>query len=293
MFGQNREKKRFSWRWAVPLVSLMAGALVFVACGESATPTPDPTATPVLTPTPDPTATPVPTPTPAMMSLSDIDETTTGAELITSLSEGEADCLRAAIGDASYEAMRDLTLSESAMGFDTFPLQCLEPDNAIDLSIAMMSLQAGGLSDDSRACIKDVFADLGVPGEGMSMTDSMRSFITMQLCLTDEEAQAMSGPVPEEDAFPLPSQLRCVSEQTDLENLFIVYQAFADLESSTEQPTPSPEMTKAVAEIMAAQETCGIPTIIHGGRGRRRHDVSERYRRDHHGGRTDSVAFRR
>ena len=285
MVGQNREKKRFSWRWAVLLVAMVAGALVLAACGESATPTPDPTATPVLTPTPDPTATPVPPtpdptatpvpptpdptatpvpPTPAMMSLSDIDETTTGAELIASLSEGEADCLRAAIGDASYEAMQDLTLSESAMGFDTFPLQCLEPGNAIDLSVAMISLQAGGLSDDSQACIKDVFADLGVPGEGMSMTDSMRSFITMQLCLTDEEAQAMSGPVPEEDAFPLPSQLRCVSEQTDLENLFIVYQAFADLESSTEQPTPSPEMTKAVAEIMAAQETCGIPTIIQG-----------------------------
>ena len=346
MFGTRQNKKRFSWRWAVLLVALVAGSLLLAACGDS---------------DPSPTATPEPTPvqaTPdgdddammdkdddammdkdddammdkdddamvdkdddammdkdddammdkdddammdkdddammdkdddammdkdddammdkddddammdkdddAMMSLSDIDETTTGAELIASLSEGEADCLRAAIGDASYEAMQDLTLSESAMGFDTFPLQCLEPDNAIDLSVAMMSLQAGGLSDDSQACIKDVFADLGVPGEGMSMTDSMRSFITMQLCLTDEEAQAMSGPVPEEDALPLPSQLRCVSEQTDLENLFIVYQAFADLESSTEPPTPSPEMTKAVAEIMAAQETCGIPTIIQG-----------------------------
>ncbi len=353
MFGQNKEKKRFSWRWAVLLVALVAGSLLLAACGDS---------------DPSPTAPPEPTPvqaTPdkdddtmmdedadammdededadammdedadammdedadammdedadammdedadammdedadammdedadammdedadammdedadammdedadammdedAIMSLSDIDETTTGAELIASLSEGEADCLRAAIGDASYEAMQDLTLSESAMGFDTFPLQCLEPDNAIDLSVAMMSLQAGGLSDDSQACIKDVFADLGVPGEGMSMTDSTRSFITMQLCLTDEEAQAMSGPVPEEDAFPLPSQLRCVSEQTDLENLFIVYQAFADLESSTEPPTLSPEMTKAVAEIMAAQETCGIPTIIQG-----------------------------
>ncbi len=202
-----------------------------------------------------------------MMSLSDIDETTTGAELIASLSEGEADCLRAAIGDASYEAMQDLTLSESAMGFDTFPLQCLEPDNAIDLSVAMMSLQAGGLSDDSQACIKDVFAELGVPGETMSETDSLRSFITMLLCLTDEEAQAMSGPVPEEDALPLPSQLRCVAEQTDLENLFIIYQAFADLadlESSAAPPTPSPEMMMAVAEIMAAQETCGIPTIIQG-----------------------------
>ena len=377
MFGQNREKKRFSWRWAVLLVALVAGSLLLVACGDS-DPSPAATTEPTsvqATPDEDGDAmmgedgdammgedgdammgedgdammdedgdammdedgdammdedgdammgedgdammdedgdammgedgdammdedgdammdedgdammdedgdammdedggammgedgdAMMGEDGDAMMSLSDIDETTTGAELIASLSEGEADCLRAAIGDASYEAMQDLTLSESAMGFDTFPLQCLEPGNAIDLSVAMMSLQAGGLSDDSRACIKDVFEDLGVPGEGMSMTDSMRSFITMQLCLTDEEAQAMSGPVPEEDAFPLPSQLRCVSEQTDLENLFIVYQAFADLESSTEQPTPSPEMTKAVAEIMAAQETCGIPTIIQG-----------------------------
>ena len=287
MLGQNREKKRFPWRWAMLLVALVAGALVFAACSESATPTPNPTATPVSTPTPatpdtpvptptpDPTPTPAtpdtpvptptsdPTPTPAMMSLGNIDETTTGAELIAALSEGEADCLRAAMGNASYEAMQDLTLSESAMGFDTFQLQCLEPDNAIDLSVAMISLQAGGLSDDSQACIKDVFADLGVPGEAMSMTDSMRSFITMQLCLTDEEAQAldMSGG---EDLLPLPSQLRCVAEQTDLENLFIVFQAFTDLELSTEPPTPSPEMTMAVAEIMAAQEACGIPTIIQG-----------------------------
>ena len=290
MFGQNREKKRFPWRWAMLLVALVAGTLVFAACSESATPTPNPTATPVTpdtpvptpapvstptpaapdtpvpTPTPDPTptpATPDPTPTPAMMSLGDIDETTTVAELVASLSEGEADCLRAAVGDAIYQAVQDLTLSESATGFDTFPLQCLEPDTAINLSVAMISLQAGGLSDDSQACIKGVFADLGVPGQTMSMTDSMRSFLTMQLCLTDEEAQAldMSGG---EDPLPLPSQLRCVAERTDLENLFIVYQAFADLESSTAPPTPSPEMMMAVAEIMAAQEACGIPTIIQG-----------------------------
>ena len=95
----------------------------------------------------------------------------------------------------------------------------------------------------------------------MSETDSLRSFITMQLCLTDEEAQAIdtSGG---EDPLPLPSQLRCISEQTELENLFIIYQAFVDLDSSTEPPTPSPGMMMAVAEIMAAQETCGIPTII-------------------------------
>ena len=57
----------------------------------------------------------------AMMSLSDIDETTTGAELIASLSEGEADCLRATIGDASYEAMQDLTLSRECHGIRYVP----------------------------------------------------------------------------------------------------------------------------------------------------------------------------
>ena len=42
MFGQNREKKRFSWRWAVLLVALVAGSLLLVACGDS---DPSPTAT--------------------------------------------------------------------------------------------------------------------------------------------------------------------------------------------------------------------------------------------------------
>ena len=109
-----------------------------------------------------------------------------------------------------------------------------------------------------QACIKDVFAGLGVPSETMSEIDSLRSLITMQLCLTDEEAQALetSGGG---DPLPPPSQLRSISEQTELEN-----QAFVDLASSTEPPTPSPEMTMAVAEIMAAQETCGISTFIPG-----------------------------
>ena len=53
MFGQNREKKRFSWRWAVLLVALVAGSLLLAACGDS---DPSPTATTEPTPvqaTPD------------------------------------------------------------------------------------------------------------------------------------------------------------------------------------------------------------------------------------------------
>ena len=257
MFGTRRNRKRFPWCWTPLLVAGLATvALVFAACGEDAAPTPATSPAPAATPAP--TSAPVPPTT----SLADFGADATGADLISAISAEEARCLRTAVGDAAYEALQDLPLSESAMGFEPFPLGCLSRDNAIGLSVAMISLQAGGLAAESRACIKDVFTGLGMPGEAMNMADSMRSFITMQLCLTDEEAQAMSGPVPAEDAFPLPSQLRCISEQTDLENLFIVYEAFADVDPSAEPPAPSPEMLAAVAEIMAAQEACGIPAII-------------------------------
>ena len=277
-FGRNTETKGLYLRWLGLLAALVAVVLVFAACSETATPTPVPTNTPhptltavptptsvptptaVPTLTPEPTPTAVPTPTPAIMSLSNVDDSTTGADLIAALSDSEADCLRSTIGDEGYGALQTLTLSQSPLGFDTFPLHCLEQSNAIDLSVAMMSLQAGGLSDDGQACIKDVFADLGVPGENMTEADSMRSFISMQLCLTDEEAMALDASGGD-DPLPLPSQLRCISEQADLENLFILYQGFVDLGEGLEAPTPSPEVLAAVNEIMAAQEACGIPTV--------------------------------
>ncbi len=267
MFGHSRTGEWLSWRWLVLLAALAAGVMVLAACGESATPTPEPTATPAPTPTsePTPTSTPTPTaaptPTPALTSLSDIDETTTGADLIAVLSESEVDCLRTAVGDEGYQAMQGMTLAQSLTGIDVFPLQCLEPANAIDLSAGMMSLQAGGLSDDSLACVKGVFAEHGMLGAAMNETDAMRLVITMRLCLTDEEAMAMDASGGG-DPFPPPSQLRCISEQTDLENLFIVYQALVTLDTGMDEPTPEPEMLSAVAEIMAAQEACGIPIVV-------------------------------
>ena len=287
--ARNTGTKRLHLRWLGLLAALVAAAMVFAACGDSATPTPTPTNTPVPTaaptpaptptaaptptsaPTPTPTAAPTPTavptptaaPTPEILPLSDIDGATTGAQLVEALSDSEADCLRSTIGDEAYGALQTLTLSQAPIGFDTFPLHCLEQANAIDLTVAMISLQAGGLSDDSQDCIKGVFVDLGVPGESMTETESLRSFISMQLCLTDEEAMALD-PSSGQDALPLPSQLRCIAEQTDIENLFILYQGFVDLGAGSEAPTPAPELLTAFNEIIAAQEACGIATVIQG-----------------------------
>ena len=199
-----------------------------------------------------------------MMSLTDIDETTTVGDLMGALSEEEVTCFRATFGEAILDTMKDQPLAAVASGFGTFPLDCLTQENAIGASIALMSLQVGGLSDDSIACIADAYGEHGIPGASMDMVEAMRSFLYAQLCLTDEEAQALQGGVSADDAFPPPSQLRCVAEQIDLENYIKVLEAFAMLETATELPTPDPELTMIMAEMMAAQEACGIPTIIQG-----------------------------
>ena len=273
MFTRYRITKRASWLWPVLLVVLVAGALAFAACGvedPTSTPeptaTPAPTATPVPTATPEPTAMPVPTEAPesSMMSLTDIDETTTVGDLIGALSEDEVACFRAAFGEAILETVKDQPLAAVATGFGTFPLDCLTQENAINATVGMMSLQTGGFSDDAKLCIAAAYGEHGIPDPTMNEIDSMRSFIHGQLCLTDEEALALWGGVAVEVAFPLPSQLRCVEEQIDLENLIKVYQAFAELESATEVPALDPELMMATADIMAAQEACGIQTMFEG-----------------------------
>ena len=273
----NPTKKRASWLWPVLLVALVAGALAFAACGgedPTATPeptaTPAPTATPVPTPTPipEPTATPVPEPDPepdpadGMTSLTDIDETTTVGDLIGALSEEEVACFTAAFGEAILETVKDQPLAAVASGFGAFPLDCLTPENAIGATVALMSLQAGGFSDDSIACLVDTYGKHGIPSPTADQVQAMRSLFYAQICLTDEEAMAMQGDASPEDALPLPSQLRCVAEQTDLENLFKILEAFVMLETATEIPTPDPELMMLTADVMAAQEACGIPTTM-------------------------------
>ena len=199
-----------------------------------------------------------------MMSLTDIDETTTVGQLMSALSEEEVACFQAAFGEAILDTVKDQPLAAVATGFGAFPVDCLTEENAIGATIALMSLQAGGLSDESIACITDAYGEHGIPGASMDMVDAMRSFLFAQLCLTDEEALALQGGVSADDAFPPPSQLRCVAEQTDLENYIKVLEAFAMLETATELPTPDPELMMLMPELMAAQEACGIQTMFEG-----------------------------
>lgn len=225
----------FTGRWAALLVSAFAVMLLLVACGSdpeptavpttapdpttapptampepTATPEPEPTSTPVPPPTqapeptamPEPTNTPVPPPTQAMMSMEElvITETTTGGDLMGMLSEQEASCVQAGVGDALYQLIVATPIMMMAGGdiSQTAPLfNCLEQDNVVYLAVAFLDLQAGGWSPESRSCINEVglthpdavYVRLGLHlGDGpIDPAATMDYNIGIFDCLTNEE----------------------------------------------------------------------------------------------------------
>ena len=250
---------------AVTLILLMLAAFA-AACSD---PTPTPTATPQPTPTPTATPTPVPptpTPTPAQEPTPDammpqpgagsaedfvITDSTTVGELLAMLSASELSCVRDAAGGA-LEAFQDVPLSAvpSETMESSLPIQCLTPESAISVQIAMMSAAAGGLSADTRGCIREVAAEnpgLFTEAEPTSAAEAaalMSAGIQLQLCLSDEEALALVGG--DADGFPPPSVLRCMDEQLGgLEDLLALFFGGA------------PDLEK-LGELMAAGEACGL-----------------------------------
>ncbi len=258
---------------ALTLILLML-AVFAAACGDpepTATPTPRPTPTPVPTATPTPLP---PTPTPAPMpeamptAMPDPDtptdqpqpgspgefvitDTTTVGELMSMLSQDELMCLSDASGGA-LDAFRDVPLS--AVPPETMeaslPFQCFMPETVVNIQIAMMSLQAGGLSAETTGCIRgvamehpDLFSDQepASPAEGVAQ---FGGFMQMILCMSDEEAAAFAGD--DDPGFPPPSALRCMEEQLgSLEGLLTVFMG------------AEPDLA-ALGELFAAAQECGL-----------------------------------
>lgn len=191
----------------------------------TATPTPvppTPTPTPVPpTPTPTPVP-PTPTATPFPQAEGSIDELEiTGAtrvgDLMAYLSLDEIGCIRGAIGPEIFDSIQEFPLGSVPGGVGNLPLQCLSPENVIGLNIAFMSAEAGGLSTETRTCIRAVAEEnplaigIGEPGPDTDFADVMRGAFQINLCMTDEEAAALMGG--DASDLPPPSVSRCIEER--------------------------------------------------------------------------------
>ena len=251
------ESLRTGWRTVAVVALSLIAVIAVAACSPDPTSTPVPTPLPTETPTPiPPTATPTPEPAP-VGSIDDLvfNETTTGRDVMAFFSEDEVACVRSTIGDDAFNMLIDTPLMGGSETTPDFPFDCLTPENTAGFGVAMISTQAGGLSAESRSCIKDVVAAnpsvLGFqePTTGDDISALIAAGIEMQLCLTDEEAMALAG-AQGGGELPPPSVMRCMEERLGSQEEFL--ESFLSMFSGE---AADPE---ALLAVFAAAEECGL-----------------------------------
>ena len=248
---------RTGWRTVAVVALSLVAVIAVAACSPDPTSTPGPTPLPTETPTPiPPTATPTPEPAP-VGSIDDLvfNETTTGRDVMAFFSEDEVACVRSTLGDDVFNMLIDTPVMGGSETTPDFPFECLTPENTTGFGVAMISAQAGGLSAESRSCIKDIAASnpsvLGFqePTSESDFAALLASGIEMQLCLTDEEAMALAGGEGGGE-LPPPSVMRCMEERLGSQEEFL--ESFLSMFSGE---ATDPE---ALLAVFAAAEECGL-----------------------------------
>lgn len=172
---------------------------------------------------------------------------TTVGELMAALSDDEVACVQDAIGADTFALIQNLPMSSVPPGVE-LPSECFTPESTIAMTIAFMSVEAGGLSAETRGCITALaMEDPSVLGIGEPPEDPAALFgtaIQMQLCMTDEEAARFAANSGAE--LPPPSVMQCMEEQLgSLEDLFTLFTG------------GEPDLAK-LGTLMAAAQTCGL-----------------------------------
>ncbi len=241
-----------------PLFLLIGASLLLAALAAAcASPTPTPTPTPTPSPTPAPTATPTPVPDDGMAA---------GRDLLAMLTGDEEACARAAVGDAAYDRLLE-SPAASVAGLE-FPFDCLTNERYAEISVASLSQVVGGLASESESCLRGLYAEADDPARqfpsGVSSDPEALAFaIRFLLCVTDEEAEALSnqpGGMGGDGDFFAPSDLRCIADETGVEEFIAV---FVDLTQglSSGQTQASPELMQRLAGVADAAQACGIDPI--------------------------------
>ena len=121
-------------------------------------PAPEPEPVAAATPEPAEPATPEPAEAPQPVgSMEDLVVTvsTTTAEMVARLSEPEASCIRATVGGL-YDLMAGAPVLDVLANPTSGPVfACLTPENFAFLGVAVISHQAGGLSEEAYNCMLD------------------------------------------------------------------------------------------------------------------------------------------
>ncbi len=181
-----------------------------------------------------------------------------GSAILEMFTEQEISCIRAELGDEAFQALMEQPVSAAGPDF-MFPIQCLSQESAIGLSVAMMAMQIGGLTPESQTCLQAFFAEYGVEPELEDLAAGIEYGLRFNLCLTDEEAEALVDPADPTAALAKPSDLRCIAEHTDIANLAMVVETFLfSFGGELGGEPPSQEAMEAMTGMMTAAQACGL-----------------------------------
>ena len=157
---------------------------------------------------------PTPTPVLSIEELETIDDVTVG-DITAALSEGEVSCARNTIGRDVFDEIQNIPIASVPAGTADLLFECLTPEHAVGINVAIMSADAGGLNAETRGCIRDIAlvdpAALGI-GEPPAADPARLAEPTLRihLCLSDEEATTLSASRGVD--LPLPSAIVCMQE---------------------------------------------------------------------------------
>lgn len=171
----------------------------------------------------DPTPTPTPTPTPVPRL--DVASADSLGALMAQLPTSETACLRDALGAERYQALLAQPPRLSASGLpDAAAGGCFSGETLLLLTIAGLELEAGGLSEQSAACVRNAFGAVEFTsgdGDADTQTAAFGAITGLLFCLTDDEAGRISiGRILGDDSPALSAMTlrdaRCLVERVDL-----------------------------------------------------------------------------
>jgi hypothetical protein len=192
------------------------------------------------------------------MEDSQMDGMITGRTILESFSKSEVACIMAELGDETFQALLDTPVMAAGPDFE-FPNHCLSQESAIAMSVALLSAHVGGLTPESQSCLQGFYAEYGIEPAVEDPAAAIEYGLRFSLCLTDEEAEALADPSDPTAGLPKPSELRCISEHTDIGNLALVVEAFLlSFGGDPGSGQPSQEMMEAMTGMMTAAAACGL-----------------------------------
>ena len=168
-------------------------------------------------------------------------------DVFAMFSEGEQSCISGKVGETTFQGMLSQPLAAVIGVPDQLDmiLDSVAPEKAAELAIIGIGAVAGGFTDESAACLRTLYATAGVSNIPLEPSeDPQEALLSLSffLCLTDEEAQALSQFTGTPLQFP-PSALRCVDEQIGLEQFL---------------PAMSGDLSQAPPEALQVFQACDL-----------------------------------